>query len=161
MTSHVTFERELKHRETLMQGMIDASFDPMFQVDEAGIIRLVNDAAISQFGWTRDEFVGNNIAMICGGEHAARHDEYMKTYLTTGVKRVIGRKRKVPAVRKDGSEFDIELGIQEVVCADTGERVFCGYIRDLTQQIMDKKLLRKKDAAIHGKFFDHEHASTM
>jgi hypothetical protein len=54
---------------------------------------------------------------------------------------------------KDGSEFEIELGVQEVRLS-SGKRSFCGYIRDLTQQKLDKKALRKNAAVIHEKFFD-------
>ena len=72
--------------------------------------------------------------------------------MKTGEKHIIGKKRIVQARRKDGSEFDIELGLQEVI-VDNGERVFCGYVRDITQQRLDKRALRKKDAEMKGKFF--------
>jgi len=35
---------------------------------------------------------------------------YLKKYLQTGEKRVIGKYRELPAKRKDGSEFPIQLG---------------------------------------------------
>eukprot|EP00957_Ditylum_brightwellii_P146291 11139207-Ditylum_brightwellii.AAC.1 len=61
-------------------------------------------------------------------------------------------KRQVKARRKDGSEFDMELGVQEVILSE-GKRAFCGFIRDLTAQKSDKQKLRKQQQLIHGNFF--------
>jgi PAS domain S-box-containing protein len=146
-------EQEIEETLSLTQGMIDASFDPMLQIDEHGIIQVVNQAAVAMLGYSKEEFVGRNIRMICGQGHGAHHDEYMAHYLTTGQKRIIGKKRHVVAKRKDGSEFEIELGVQEVRLS-SGKRAFCGYMRDLTQQNFDKKKLRQNAALIHGKFFN-------
>lgn len=58
-------------------------------------------------------------------------------------------------MRKDGSEFEIELGVQEVELSD-GKKSFCGYMRDLTQQKKDKRALQKQARMIHNKFFGAE-----
>ena len=83
---------------------------------------------------------------------------YLKTYLKTNIKKVIGRKRQVKAKRKDGSEFDVELGVQEVMideAENNGEksRVFCGYTHDLTQTKKDKRTMIKQQQMINNKFF--------
>jgi PAS domain S-box-containing protein len=148
-------EVELKHKVDLMQGMINASFDPLFQIDERGIIRNVNNAAMALFGYQRDEMIDQNISIICSAEHAGKHDSYLKHYLETGEKHVIGRKRKVTARRKNGQEFDIELGVQEVV-SPNGERIFCGYVRDLTKEQLDKRRMRNTEATMKSRFFGEE-----
>jgi len=152
MTAQKHHEQEMRFRASLTQGLVNSSFDPMFQIDHTGTIQVVNQSAVDMFGWTTQEFLGSNISMICGGEHAQQHNKYIARYLSTGQKRIIGTKRKTTARRKDGSEFDIELGIQEVQ-SSTGERMFCGYVRDLTQQILDKRRIRHNEAIIHDKFF--------
>jgi PAS domain S-box-containing protein len=142
----------IQERQALMQGMINASFDSMLEIDQDGIIQIVNDSACHMFGYTRQEFVGSNVSIICGNGHADRHDMYMQRYLETGQKHIIGIKRQVKARRKDGSELEVELGVQEVDLTN-GKKSFCGFIRDLTAQKMDKRALRKQQQLIHGKFF--------
>lgn len=51
-------------------AIIEASIDPMFCINERGIIMMVNEAAIRSFGYTREEFISANIQMIVGGGHA-------------------------------------------------------------------------------------------
>ena len=154
LTATREHEQELQEQQDLAQAMINASFDPMLQIDQDGIICIVNDAACIMLGYQRDELIGENVNIICGGtEHAGHHhDEYIQRYLETGQKRIIGCKRQVMARRKDNTEFPVELGVQEVKLA-SGKLAFCGYIRDLTQQHKDKRALRKQADLIHGKFF--------
>ena len=56
----------LKQREKLTTGILESSFDAMFAIDEKGIIQMVNEAAVSSFGWSRSELVGSNVSMIVG-----------------------------------------------------------------------------------------------
>ena len=83
--------------------MINSSFDAMFQINERGIIQMVNQAAVDHFGWTKEEFLGNNISMVCAGEHGKKHNQYLQRYIRTGEKRAMGKRRQVNAVRKDGT----------------------------------------------------------
>ena len=134
------------------QQMINSSFDPMFSIDQRGSILIVNEAACQAFGYTRDEMIGQNIKIICNKHDAKHHDAHLQRYLSTGEKRVIGRKRELDAQRRDGSTFPVELGVSEVVLSN-GEKMFCGYVRDKTQERLDKRMLRRKEAVIQDKFF--------
>lgn len=160
-------EQDIQQKANLMQAMINSSFDPMFQIDEKGIIRNCNIAAVALFGYRREELMGSNVSLLCGVEHAGNHDSYLKHYLKTGQQRIIGRKRKVKAKRKDGSEFEIELGVQEVESSSGGEKLFCGYVRDLTQQQLDKRRMRSFEQNARDNFFGdgkerrHDHSTTM
>jgi PAS domain S-box-containing protein len=100
---------KIEKERNIIKGILDASLDPLFQINQEGTIQRVNKAAIKEFQWTEQEFLGSNISMICGGKHSKNHDSYMKRYLDTGETRVIGTKRLLKAKRKDGSEFMIQL----------------------------------------------------
>ena len=130
------FDHMTRYMSTLLNmltSIIEASLDPIFQINEEGVIQMVNESAVTTFGWERDEFIGSNISMICGGGHSAKHDGYLKRYLKTGETRAMGKKRELPARRKDGTEFPIELGLVEILNDTTQERMFVGFARDLTE----------------------------
>ena len=153
-------ERQLRYRERVTQAAVDSSFDPMISINESGIIVSCNKAAINLFGYPRESFVGANISLICGDGHSKHHDEYIQRYLKTGHKKIIGRKRPTKAKRVDGTEFDIELGVQEVIDEATGQRLFCGYIRDMTAQKLQKARMMKHESSIQDDFFGPSASST-
>ena len=108
----------------------EAEFDSLFVINEEGIIEMVNEAATKEFGWTQEEFIGSNISMICGGGHAPKHDQYLKNYLKTGIKKVMGKHDRIlHARRKDGTEFEISLGITETPGGSGLPRRFCGFVK--------------------------------
>ena len=123
---------DIKRKERLTASIIAASFDPCLTIDERGIIQMVNQATVDQFGWSEEELLGSNISILVGGGHSERHDEYIARYLRTGEKRVMGKKRELNARRRDGSEIPIELYLTEVFTEEGEDRLFTGFLRDLT-----------------------------
>ena len=65
-----------------IQETVDASFDAMFTIDSKGTILLLNDAAIDLFGYGYNELLGEPISTICGGDHAAKHQQYIENYVS-------------------------------------------------------------------------------
>jgi PAS domain S-box-containing protein len=117
----------------MTNDIIEASLDPLFVIGESGTIRRVNHASVTLFGFTEDELVGHNILKIVGGGHAKNHDQFLQNYLANGRTKVIGKRRQLPARRKDGSEFPIQLTVVEMKTSDDEERMFCGFMHDLSQ----------------------------
>eukprot|EP00540_Astrosyne_radiata_P004844 CAMPEP_0116829982 /NCGR_PEP_ID=MMETSP0418-20121206/4513_1 /TAXON_ID=1158023 /ORGANISM="Astrosyne radiata, Strain 13vi08-1A" /LENGTH=268 /DNA_ID=CAMNT_0004459041 /DNA_START=492 /DNA_END=1296 /DNA_ORIENTATION=+ len=137
------FDHMTRYMSTLLNmltAIIETALDPIFQINEDGVIQMINEAAVKTFGWSRDEFMGSNISMICGGEHGPKHAEYLKRYLQTGETKVMGKKRELPAKRKDGSEFPIELGLLQRY---DPRKKFVGFVRDITE-------IKKKDRLSAG-----------
>ena len=60
------------------------------------------------------------------------HDQYLRNYLHTGNKRIIGIGREVIARRKDGAVFPIDLTVGEA--KDDAQHRFVGFIRDITEK---------------------------
>eukprot|EP00804_Cyclotella_cryptica_P009057 CCRYP_003157-RD/>CCRYP_003157-RD protein AED:0.08 eAED:0.08 QI:0/0.8/0.83/1/0.6/0.83/6/517/887 len=134
---HITRLKKRRISQRLRESsayILDAAFDPMFCTDGEGVIIMVNQAAVKEFGWSETEFIGQNVRIIVGAEHQDRHDSYMKHYVESGIKKMIGKKREVQARRKDGTEFVAELGLAEIPQRDFDENIFCGFIHNLTKE---------------------------
>ena len=91
------------------------AFDALFVINNYGIIQQVNETASNVFGWKREDFVGSNINMIMTSDVARHHDQYLKNYFKTGIKKMIGTQREVTAQRKDKSTFPCVLGENPLV----------------------------------------------
>lgn len=112
------------------RGLVESAVDAILTINTRGIIRHANAAATRMFGFTREEFLGRNITMIMPEMYARHHDEYLRQYMKTGEKRIIGIGREVVARRKDGETIPVHLSISEVEI--NGDRYFSGVLRDIS-----------------------------
>jgi PAS domain S-box-containing protein len=134
-----------KAREALVfsekrsRAIVETAVNAIITMSEERIIETVNTATERIFGYSKEEMVGRNIRMLMPQPYRDNHDGYVKSYLDTGVKKIIGIGREAVGQRKDGSIFPLDLSVGEVRLQD-GRRVFTGIIRDLT----DRKLLEEK-----------------
>ena len=113
-----------------LRAVIDTAVDGVILIDTAGVVQTFNKACEALFGYTADEVLGHNVRMLMPEPYRGEHDGYLRHYLDTGERRIIGIGREVRARRKDGTEFPIELSVGE---AKQGEEIgFVGIIRDVT-----------------------------
>ena len=120
--------RILEERDRL-RAIVDAAVDGIVAIDAEGTILELNPAAERIFGYSASELLGQNVSMLMPQPDRDEHDDYIKRYLETGERRIIGIGREVRGRRKDGSVFPHFLAVAEGSLA--GKRVFTGLIRDL------------------------------
>lgn len=113
-------------------AVMNTVLDGLIIIDSHGIIQSFNQAAVRIFGYAPEEVIGQNVKILMPNPYRDGHDGYLKNYLDTGDKKVIGIGREVEAQRKDGSIFSMELGVNEMSLR--GQRMFVGTIRDITER---------------------------
>lgn len=122
----------LREREAHLSSILDTVLDATIVIDRQGTIVSFNTAAVRQFGYSAGEVIGHNVRMLMPEPYQAQHDGYLRRYLATGEKRIIGTDRVVVGRRKDGSTFPMKLAVGEM---KSGDRLyFTGFVRDLTEQ---------------------------
>src|SRR4029453_10587227 len=101
--------RSEAQKEDQYRGLLEAAPDAMVVVDQAGEIVLLNVQAEKQFGYRRDELVGQPVTNIIPDGFAERliADDLRST--EEALAQVIGTGIELTALRKDGSEFPIEM----------------------------------------------------
>ncbi len=123
----------LQASEQRATAIVETAVNAIVTIDENCIIEAANSAPERLFGYKRHELIGRNISMLMPQPYRDRHDGYVRKYLHSGVKRIIGIGREVVGQRKNGSVFPIDLSVGEAVLP-SGRRVFTGIIRDLTER---------------------------
>ena len=121
----------LEAAEARLHSILQTVPDAMIIIDERGRIESLSTTAERLFGYSMAEVAGSNISLFMPSPDREQHDGYLKRYLSTGERRIIGIGRIVVGLRKDGSHFPMELSVGEALVE--GERVFIGFIRDLTR----------------------------
>ncbi len=133
--------RESKEAEARYRGLLEAAPDAMVVVDVSGEIVLLNLQAERQFGYTRDELLGQKVKniipegfaerLIADGTRSAA--EALAQQMGTGIE-LYGR-------RKNGSEFPIEIMLSPLQSAE-GILVTAA-IRDISVRKESEKRLVK------------------
>ncbi len=132
---------EERYRE-LVRGILDTAVDGIVTIDEHGTIETMNRAAARLFGYEVDELLGKNVRILMPAPHHEAHDDYIRRYLETGERKIIGIGREVEGRRKDGTLVPIDLAVSEVVVE--GRHVFAGFLRDITARRRTAEELRRE-----------------
>ena len=141
---------EVRRNEELVRSVLDHTFDSIISIDERGAIEMFNRSSEKIFGYTSDEVRGRNVSMLMPEPYAREHDDYLKSYLQTGVAKIIGIGREVEGLRKDGSRFPLELAITEFTTEFAAGRHFTGVIRDLTHRKQAEAQQSRLTAVMHA-----------
>ena len=140
------FVRLLEENEARTRAILEATVDAILTIDAHGTIESLNPAAVRLFGFTANEVIGQNVKMLMPEPDRHEHDGYIRKYLLTGQKKVLGIGRIVSAQRKDGSTFQMHLGVAELNLGN--RRLFTGIAHDITEQIrIEAELRLAKEAA--------------
>jgi PAS domain S-box-containing protein len=125
-------EHALHESEARFRSLVEAATDSIVLADHHGRILSWNRAAAHLFGYTDEEVRGQSLSMLMPARHRAAHERGLARVRDTGESRLIGRLVELEGLRKDGSEFPLELSL---AMWKTDEAVFySGIIRDITQR---------------------------
>jgi len=139
---------ESHRREALLRSVLDTVPDALIVIDDQARIQSFSTAAERLFGFTAAEVLNRNVSLLMPPPYRDEHDGYLARYLTTGERRIIGIGRVVIGLRKDGTTFPMELTVGAVTLP--GERLFTGFVRDLTEhQDRERRLHEVQAELIH------------
>lgn len=132
ITDLVEAEDALERREAHLTSILETVPDAMIVTDERGTIESFSATAVRLFGYEPEEVIGRNVRILMPSPYREHHDGYMRRYLETGERRIVGTGRVVTGLRKDGTTFPLELAIGEMREAD--RRRFTGFVRDVSDR---------------------------
>lgn len=121
--------------------------DGIIIADEACRIEFFNAAAEEIFGYTEEEVVGSNVAILMPAELDDDRPHFATKYLSSGQPIILsGGSREVVGRRFDGGEFPLDLAISEMSASGHGSYVVV--VRDVTQrqQLRDDLVTAKQEA---------------
>jgi PAS domain S-box-containing protein len=111
-------EAHLARMEARYRGLLEAAPDAMVVVNPAGDIVLLNVQAERQFGYPRDELIGQKIKALIPEGFAERLVADDLRSAADALAQQIGTGLELVGRRKDGSEFPIELMLSPLESAD-------------------------------------------
>jgi PAS domain S-box-containing protein len=122
----------LRESEAKFRSVMESAIDAIISGDAEGLIRSWNSAATVLFGFTEEEVIGQPIDLIIPERYKEAHQKGVHRVSSGGESHVIGKTVELAAVRKDGSEFPVELSLATWFLDD--ERYYTGIIRDISER---------------------------
>lgn len=131
ITARMHFQEALVESEKRIRLIIESSINAIIIMDSYGIVTDWNRRAEKMFGWSKMEAVGQRLdELIIPQRFRRSHREGMEKFLKTGHSPILNKQTEQVALRRDGSEFHIELSISPLKLGNS--YIFSGFVHDIS-----------------------------
>jgi PAS domain S-box-containing protein len=129
----------------LVRSVLESAPDAMIIIDDTGTVLFANRQVQVLFGHEADEIIGQPIERLLPERFRERHVAHRRDYTRTVRTRHMGAGLELFALRRDGSEFPVEISLSPV--EQDGRTLVAAAIRDVTERMRFEHELREARAA--------------
>ena len=138
-------EQERAARELAIAGqrfslLLEAAPDAILEVDAQGRIVLANNEALRLFQWASEDLIGSPVEMLLPERFRGGHLAHRAHYASHPIRRPMGANLDLFAVRKDGTEFAVDINLSPLPGGEQGN-VMC-VVRDVSQRRHSEESIR-------------------
>jgi nitrogen fixation negative regulator NifL len=134
------------HLEERFRRVVESAPNAIVMVNQEGKIVLVNAQTENLFGYAREELIGQPVEMLVPARLRAAHSDYRTGVFGERYARPMGSGPDLYGLRKDGSEFPVEIGLSPID-SDEGKLVLSAIV-DITQRKRLEKELEARNREI-------------
>jgi PAS domain S-box-containing protein len=109
---------ERKRAEERFRIAVESAPNAVVMINQDGHIVLVNSQTEQLFGYSRDELLGQSIDILVPERFRRMHPDYRRDFFVQPTARAMGVGRDLYGLRKDGTEFPVEIGLTPVTTDD-------------------------------------------
>lgn len=135
-------EAALRISRERFQVAMQLALDAVFTIDDQGRVTGWNAQAERTFGWTDDEVLGQPMHdLILPERFREAHVNGLNRFMETGESEILGRRRELVGLRRNGEEFPVELSLSQLRLEKGFE--FSGFLRDITVRKQTESALQR------------------
>jgi PAS domain S-box-containing protein len=131
-----------------IERLFEFSPDAILVADADGILRAANPRAEELFGYSSAELIGQPAEMLVPARFRGAHPSHRENYNAAPRARQMGAALNLSGVRKDGSEFPVDIMLKPIQ-TDSGPAVVT-FIRDATEQKAAQEAMRLNDLRLRS-----------
>ena len=125
-------EDSLKDSEAKSNALLEEAPHGIIVADANGVILRVNRQLEVQFGYSREELIGSKVEVLIPDSTRPKHSALRMGYAENPTSRLMGEGLRLSGLRKDGSEFPVEIGLSSIESSDG--RLTLAHVMDDTQR---------------------------
>ena len=138
----------LEESERRTSRILETAHDAFIAMDADGFVTGWNPAAEATFGWRAEEAVGRQLAeLIIPESLRPAHYAGLERFVRTGEATILNQRLELTGVRRDGSEFPVELTIAAARTGDSWR--FNAFLSDITERrrLQEERAEREREHA--------------
>ena len=134
---------ERKNAEEQFRLVVESSPNGLLMVDGQGTICMVNRQIDQLFGYERAELIGQPVEILVPQHRRSNHAGDRAEFIAHSESRAMGKGRDLYGVRKDGTEFPLEIGLSPIRTPG-GKRVLASVV-DISERKRNQEQLQKTE----------------
>jgi len=144
ITAQKHYQDALIDSEKRTRLIIESALNAIVIMDAYGIIIDLNHHAEKMFGWSKQEAIGQRLEMLIIPQRFQKlHNQGLDHYLSSGEGPILKKLLEQTAVRRDGSEFPVELSVSPLKLGNSF--IFSGFIHDISTRKQTEKQIRQAE----------------
>ncbi|MGJ7498430.1 PAS domain S-box protein [Variovorax sp. RT4R15] len=151
---NITARQEARSKaERMFRELLESAPDAMVIVDATGKIVLINSQTIALFGWSQDELLGHSVDTLVPERFRHQHPAHRSTFTKLPKVRQMGAGRELFGLRKDGTEFPVEISLSSIQTNDgllNDGLLIASTIRDVTKRKLSELMLRDANSKVEA-----------
>ncbi|MDA2921179.1 PAS domain S-box protein [Desulfobacterota bacterium AH_259_B03_O07] len=132
-----------KVAEERFRLVVESVPNAIVMVDQEGKIKLVNKQTEKLFGYYRGDLIEQTVEILIPERFRKKHANYRTKYFANPTARPMGVGRDLLALRKDGIEFPVEIGLSPIMTPE-GVMVLSSIV-DITERKKTEQVLRESE----------------
>jgi two-component system sensor kinase FixL len=158
-TGSGTSEQARRQSEERFRRVVEAAPNAMVMVNVQGRIEMVNAQAERDFGYSRAELLGQPVEVLIPERFRRAHPGLRGNFFATPQPRPMGVGRDLYGLRKDGSEFPVEIGLNPIE-TDEGTMVLSAIV-DISERIAAEDDRRRSERRVQDLQTELLHVSRL
>ncbi|HWA49720.1 MAG TPA: PAS domain S-box protein, partial [Dongiaceae bacterium] len=130
-----------KRMEERFRRVVESAPNAMVLINAEGQIDMVNTQAERLFGYAREDMLGRPVEMLVPTRLRTAHPELRRSFFADPKSRPMGAGRDLFGLRRDGSEFPVEIGLNPIE-TDEGIMVLSSIVDLSARKRMEERFRR-------------------
>jgi PAS domain S-box-containing protein len=132
----------LRNRDEQTRLILDTAYDAFVAIDARSKIITWNSQAEKTFGWTQKEAIGRKLCDTITPPHLREaHEQALRRFQASAESSMLDQRLELVALRRDGTEFPIELTMWPVKVDQTW--TFNSFMRDISERKQAEEAIHK------------------